>query len=360
MAATRRTLKWHREPGARVAGSRDLDRSKVQAPGVVRDPSGGYRLFYTAIGPARPFPRCQGYILSAFSEDGLRFRPDPGIRVAPDPAIEHMSLRLLAPSVTACADGRWRMYFEARGPALTRTVICSAISADLLHWEIEDGIRLAAHDGVGGPSYIALPDGRGRLLCFASVFDAGGIAAANRISQSVISAVTEDGLRFELEPGVRLADRYSVQEDIGITAADVIVQNGPDQPWTMLYSAWQDLPPGVEAPPHPSQNPDYETELGAGGEGEDFAAATIASDLAGYRSRIFTATSQDGLSWEREGCVLAGAGPGQDGIDAIHAEDMSLIRLEDDGYRMYYAACDSAGCWRIASARTSVAEDTQQ
>ncbi|SVC74670.1 uncharacterized protein METZ01_LOCUS327524, partial [marine metagenome] len=38
-----------------VAGSRDLDRSKVQAPGIVRDPSGGHRLFYTAIGSDRPF-----------------------------------------------------------------------------------------------------------------------------------------------------------------------------------------------------------------------------------------------------------------------------------------------------------------
>ena len=43
---------------------------------------------------SEPFPDCQGYILSAVSDDGLTFRPEPGIRLAPDPAVPHRSLRL--------------------------------------------------------------------------------------------------------------------------------------------------------------------------------------------------------------------------------------------------------------------------
>ena len=43
------------------------NRSKVQAPGIVRDPDGGFRLFYTGV--------------------GLTFAPDAGIRVAPDPQV---------------------------------------------------------------------------------------------------------------------------------------------------------------------------------------------------------------------------------------------------------------------------------
>ena len=74
--------------------------------------------------------------------------------------------------------------------------------------------------------------------------------------------------------------------------------------------------------------------------------------MAGYRSRIFTATSTDGLTWVRQGCVIEGRGYGQAGIDAVHAEDMSLIRLDDGGVRMYYAACDQSGNWCVASART--------
>jgi hypothetical protein len=33
---------------------------------------------------------------------------------------------------------------------------------------------------------------------------------------------------------------------------------------------------------------------------------------------------------------------------------MSVIRLDDGHYRMYYAACDAHGIWRVASA---VSED---
>ena len=77
-------------------------------------------------------------------------------------------LRVLAPTVTRCADNRWRMYFESRGSADRRTVICSAVSDDLIRWRHEDGIRLEGFGGVGGPRFLSLPDGRGRLYCFAS------------------------------------------------------------------------------------------------------------------------------------------------------------------------------------------------
>ena len=160
---------WIKEDGPRLQGSRDLDSSKLQSPCIVRLPSGGYRLFYTAIGPAKPYPDCQGYILSAASKDGLTFEKEPGVRLAPQPKIPHMSLRVISPSVAACSDGRWRMYFESRGPADIPTVICSAISSDMLHWELEEGIRFQAPGGVGGVRYLALPNGRGRYCCFESV-----------------------------------------------------------------------------------------------------------------------------------------------------------------------------------------------
>ena len=87
----------------------------------------------------------------------------------------------------------------------------------------------------------------------------------------------------------------------------------------------------------------------AGGS-DDFARASIAADMAGYRSRIFRATSPDGLAWERASLELEGGGHGAPGIDAVHAEDMSVIRLPDGRLRMYYASCDSHGNWRVASA----------
>jgi len=334
--------RWKLEPGVRLEGSRDLDRAKVQAPCIVRAAEGGYRLFYTAIGPRKPFRDCQGYILSAVSNDGLVFAPEPGIRVAPDPAIAQLSLRVLAPSCVALADGGWRLYFEARGPAGLPTAIMSAVSNDQLDWQIEPGARLSAPGGVGAPRILRLADGRLRLACFESIHSGGSPAAGPRIATHVISALSDDGLSFAREPGVRLADKSGELDSAGITAAEPV----PGTPWRMVYSAWQDVPAGTAVPPHPS------ADLGAvdNGGSADFAAASIAADMSGYRSRLMMAHSDDGLSWVRDGVVIEGDGYGGARIDAVHAEDMSLIDLEDGRWRMYYAACDAHGVWRIASA----------
>ncbi len=346
--------RWRKEPGARVQGSRPLDALKVQAPCVVRVPEGGYRMFYTAIGPAKPYAKCQGYLLSAFSDEGLLFHPEPGIRVAPQPAVPQMALRVLAPTVARCADGRWRMYFESRGSADRPTVIRSAASEDLLSWKHEPGHRLEGFGGVGGPRFLPLPDGRGRIYCFASEFDNDGIRPGGQVRQSIVSAVTDDGLRFSIEPGYRMRDRQAAYDTVGMTAAEVIPPQGDDGRWTMFFSAWQDVPAGTDVPLHPSCDPDAAIT----GRSEDFAAASIASDLAGYRSRIFRAFSRDGLAWERDGCVIEGDGDNSDELDALHAEDMSLVEIGDGRYRMYYAACDRKGNWRIASAVTENSQPT--
>lgn len=337
---------WIKEDGPRLQGSRDLDSAKLQSPCIVRLPAGGYRLFYTAVGPAKPFPDCQGYILSAVSEDGLTFQTEPGIRLTPQPKIPHMSLRVISTSVTMCADGRWRMYFESRGPASIPTVICSAISSDMLHWELEDGIRWQAPGGVGGVRYLALPDGRGRFYCFESVYGPGGLANGTRISQGIVSAITSDGLHFEREPGYRVRDKQSEYDSAGITTGEVIAPLRAGAAWTMFLSAWQLPAAGASIPVHPS----HDVDAIANGRSADFAATSIAADMSGFRSRIFVAFSEDGLKWGPMELVLEGAGYGGKGLDAVHAEDMSLIQIAPGRYRMYYAACDARGKWCVASA----------
>jgi hypothetical protein len=170
----------------------------------------------------------------------------------------------------------------------------------------------------------------------------------------VISAITSDGLQFQFEAGFRMRDNQSDYDTSGITAAEVITPTVEGSPYTMVYSTWQDAPPGSVVPPHPSQNVDST----GSGNSVDFAAASIASDMAGYRSRIFVARSADGLKWGQGECVIDGAGYGADGIDAIHAEDMSVIKVSEGVYRMYYAACDKGGNWRVASAITESSDGT--
>jgi hypothetical protein len=331
---------WKKEADARIEGSRPLDSSKLQAPCIVRIPSGGYRLFYTAIGPARPFAHCQGYILSAVSDDGLAFEPEPGIRLAPQPDVAHMSRRILAPTITECDDGRWRVYFESRGPANQPTVICSAVSEDMLHWEHEPGIRLQGFDGLGGPRFLKLPDGKGRLHCFAKIFTNDENGDSQRTNE-LVYADSNDGINFEPPKVFGFKEPKTDFDFYSITAAEAIAMSNDDG-YAMVYSKWEDVPAGTVVPQHPSADPDVDET--------DFAVASIATDMAGYRSRIFLAHSSDGLLWSRSACIIEGSGYGKPGVDAVHAEDMSLIEIDDGLYRMYYAACDKNGHWRIASA----------
>ncbi len=270
-------------------------------------------MFYTGVGHAKPFPACQGYILSAVSDDGLDFRPEPGIRLAPQPDVVHRSRRVLAPCVTPCPGG-WRMYVEARGPADLLSVICSAFSPDMLTWQFEDGVRIEMPDDVGAPRYLSLGPDRGRIYCHLSDYGPEGKAGGTLCGVSVISAATTDGLAFEIEPGSRLPDARNEQESAGITAAEVIAPGDGHGEWNMVYSAWQNPPAGTVVPMHPAQDT-------SGGDlsSEDFAAASIANDTAGFRARIYLATSPDGLDWQRQCCIFEGGGYDAESHDAVHA-----------------------------------------
>ncbi|MCH2129896.1 MAG: hypothetical protein MK179_12170 [Pirellulaceae bacterium] len=335
---------WQRDPGPRLEDSRDLDSGKLLGPCITRVPAGGYRLYYTGVGPAKPFPECQGYILSAFSEDGFTFQPDPGIRVAPPWNGSTGRLRALVPSVTPCADGSWRMYYQLSGPADDPCSIGSANSTDMLHWNIEPGIRLKDTTGVRSPRFVSLPSGGGRLYCTVSMEQDG------QHTFGVRSAVTRDGLAFEWEQGWRLSFDGAEDDTMSISAAEVVPPTKHGGSWTMFYSAWQDVPAGTVVPTHPSNN----VHAIHDGSSKNFAETSIAVDMAGYRSRIFVTQSVDGLHWEQGECILEGRGYGNHGIDAVHAEDMSLLHLSAKQYRMYYAGCDSQGIWRIASASGTI------
>lgn len=335
---------WRKEPGWRVTGSRPLDAAKVQAPGAVLAPDGRVRLFYTGVGPAKPFPACQGYLLSAVSEDGVAFRVEPGIRVAPRPDLPHLSLRAIAPAVFAIPGG-WRMLFEARGPATRPTVIASAVSADQLTWELEPGIRLEAGEGVGAPRFTWLADGTGLLTCWVAT-DVPGRDGVARRTQAIMTARSTDGLTFHADPGLRLRPFTGPHDSAGMTAAETVPPARQGAPWELVFSAWQDRPEGWPEPLHPSHDPDALVN----GRSVDFAAESIAADLSGYRSRLFLATSPDGHAYTGAQLLVEGDGYGGTDLDAIHAEDMALLRMPDGSLRMYYAGCDVTGRWGVLSA----------
>ena len=330
------TLKWKKEPGIRIQNSRPLDNAKLLAPCITQTPAGSYRLFYTAVGPAKPFDACQGYLLSATSDDGLNFEPEPGIRLAPQEDLPQMSIRALCCTISDLGDGRWRMYFESRG-ADRPHVICSAVSTDMRTWKLEEGIRLEAFGGLGGPRYLQLPDGRGRLYCCAAVLGSNG-----KSQKHVVSAVTIDGVNFEMEPGFCITPQDVGPGSTGMTAAEVIPPKKTGDRWTMFLSPWFAPTPGSGPYPKP--------QLNADAQADEFVRTSVSGDISGFRSRILVAYSDDGSSFETGGCAIEGGGYDSEEIDAIHAEDMSLIEINPGRYRMYYACCDRYGNWRIASA----------
>ena len=135
-------------------------------------------------------------------------------------------------------------------------------------------------------------------------------------------------------------------DSAGITAAEIVPPDRPGAPWRLLWSAWEDRPDEGVAPLHPSVDADAVER----GTSADFAAASIAADLSGYRSRLLEAVSPDGVAWGPGTVVIDGAGYGGQGPDAIHAEDMATVRLPDGRLRTYYAACDPDGRWTVVSA----------
>ena len=147
---------------------------------VVELPDGGYRMYY-GLDP-RTYPENIN-IVSAVSSDGLNWTPEPGTRLPEEP-------RAAMPSVIELPDGRWRMYYNSGG-------IQSAISDDGLNFQ-QEGLRLATN--LVGPTVIMLDDGRYRMYLQECEEPAPPTPPTCRIK----SAISSDGLSWEMEPGIRL------------------------------------------------------------------------------------------------------------------------------------------------------------
>lgn len=299
-------LTWKKDPEISIGPDTSLDSLSILTPNVVRLPRGGFRMYYTGLGPGRAVEESHGYILSAVSENGLTWQKEPGIRLdvhAPD-----ATRQVLCPDVIPLPDGRWRMYFEARSDDRP-TVVLSAISTDGLEWEREAGVRVADSEwSFGSPRciYIWSPEAPTRLgyrLYFHHYSSPmrSGLDAQNHI----VSAFSDDGLRFEMEPGIRIAQESAMRESYAVYAPEVIRLE--DGSYRLYYSGWSNK----------------------------------------IRGGIFSAVSPDGLSWTKDvGPLLDLDRP----LDCRMVSEPCVINLDDGRCRLYYEAEDQNGRRRILSA----------
>jgi hypothetical protein len=273
-------------------------------------------MYYTQILPRPGFPAgANDYensttrILSAVSQDGFSWTPEPGVRLSAE-AGGAGEFRVVSSEVVPVGDGRqMRMYYECcRGTHSEPNTIRSAVSEDGLTWRAEPGVRLGSVAGnYASPRILILDDGRVRLYCLER-------------GRGIVSALSkDDGLTFEQEAGVRIAPG-GVHDTLVAFAPEILVVE--NQGYLMYYAG-------------------YSTSS---------------------RAQILRASSDDGLQWRKHSEPALLPGPG--GLDAAKCSEMCLFMLRRNGnprpaFRMLYEACDGTavdarGVWRILGANSSV------
>ena len=291
-------------------------RCGVVSPRILALPGGGFRMYYSQILPRPGFPEgANDYdnsstrILSAFSADGKTWVPEPGVRLSPQEGGAG-EFRVVSSEVVPVGDGsKLRMYFECcEGSQAVTNSIRSATSSDGLKWTMDPGVRVASEGhNYASPRIVFLDDGQCRMY----LFDRG---------LGIISLLSRDGLEFHQEPGLRIA-QDGPHDSLCAFAPEVVRVAGSG--YVMYYAGYSQVP-----------------------------------ESSASRADILRAVSEDGLTWIKQAEPVIAPGPG--GWDAAKASEMCLIRLpgasnEAARYRMFYEACDGTapnarGVWRIAAA----------
>ena len=308
--ATDPGLDWIKDPWVSIDVGGPLGSTMAMTPNVIRMPGGGYRMYYTGRSPVRSAAQTDWRILSAHSEDAVTWVKEPGVRVDAHPP--YASQDTLCPDVIPLPDGRYRMYYEARSLDDRPSVVLSAVSQDGLDWELEPGVRFGDDTwSYGSPRCLYMePPGEGREgLMYRIYFHhySFPLVSGLRAQNNIISAISEDGLHFEKESGVRIAQETD-RETYAVYAPEVVLLG--DGTYRMYYPPW----------------------------------------AINVRGGIFAASSRDGLAWVKHPAPLIDLGGPWDN-DMV--SEPCVIGLDDGRFRMFYEAKDDEGSYRILSATSA-------
>ncbi|MBI4407903.1 MAG: exo-alpha-sialidase [Candidatus Kerfeldbacteria bacterium] len=161
---------------------------------VVPLDDGRYRMYFSQ----------NGSILSDISTDGLNWTREEGTRIS----------GAGMPAIVELDDGTLRLYFNRQLDE--KNAVYSATSSDGLNFTEEAGVRLQAghpggYDTLSGtthPTVIQLPSGRYRMY-----YDTFYTQGDGNTPWHILSAISDDGLTFTIEQGVRIKGKRDLPGD---------------------------------------------------------------------------------------------------------------------------------------------------
>ena len=292
-------------------------------------------------------------------DPGVRFEKDSGVVIDLDPTFPKS--RILCPRAFELDDGTYKLLFMEYGrfcPTGVNGVIVSASSQDGVTWERDGKICVgpnppfATHRSLA-PDVVRLPDGGFRMY-----FE----GRSGNHSHVILSALSENGQSWTVEEGVRVHDDEN-KIDFGTPACVRLPDRGG---WRLYFHArdtqrceiWSaSSEDGLEW----EREPDVRISQTRPEEVHGAYSPHVIQTSRGFwrmvysgwsrnpemRGRILAARSDDGLFWEKEaGVVLE---PGFE-LDAVHCSEPCLLRLPNGRWRLLYEASDKKGRWRILGA----------
>lgn len=170
-------------------------------------------------------------VFGAVSQDGLNFT------VLPGPFFKHASVPAILEIKKDCKAGEkgtLLLYFVDFSAVsfISLEGISMSSSRDGLNWSVKKTVIIKGKVNKGAavdPSVVQLSDGRIRMFFFGSEVTEGDPAGALG-DHRIYSAISEDGLTFDVEPGVRFQSSH-------ITDPQVLEVDGQ---WFMFLSAGQE------------------------------------------------------------------------------------------------------------------------
>ena len=258
----------------------------------------------------------RGVTISAVSEDGLNWTREPGVRLALDHELSDKMAT--APAALALPDGRWRLYHGGVDLTLGDARVLTAVSDDGLAFEREPGIRLKNGSGFATDPAV-IQDGERLVMFFVSCGD----EFRNRFGEGFIQrAVSDDGLTFDEPQDVLRSPTVSYESPEVFRAGDrwLMVTNG-----LMLFESPDLLGSWTRV-----QNAHLPRGGGTSVVATDDGYRLYFTGHVGERHHILSAHSRDGVNWVEEPGVRLQVDDGSFGV-----LNPDVHRLADGSWRMY-------------------------